>query len=91
MVNNSINVQPISAGGSSMLRHRSVTFSGSELLVGGVGDEGRSQLISTLLGLKQHKAGWVGVGSVGGVLRGVLLCCDKSHVDILSPSAPGPQ
>lgn len=48
---------------------------------------------SLLLGLKQYEAGWFG-GRVGGWVVsdvGVLLCCDKSHVDILSPSAPGPQ
>lgn len=42
VVNNSINVQLISAGGGSMLCHHSVTFSGKELLVRGVGGERRS-------------------------------------------------
>lgn len=87
MVNDSINVQLSSAGGSSTLHRHSVTFSGSELLVSGVKDERGSLQRSMLLGLKQCEAGWVGGGGAGGA----MLCCDKSHVDILSPSAPGPQ
>lgn len=52
-----------------MLRHHNVTFSGSELLVGGVIEERRSQRTSKLLGLKQCEAGWVGVSG------GAWGCC----------------